>query len=189
MLKNIQILTLNKNNITDFAKERNNLLKKAKSEWVLFLDKDEKLSQKLNQSFNKSVNQYALQRKNYFLGQYVGTDKIVRLVKKGTGVWIRAVHETWKPNKVHLGGVLVKPVIIHNTADNLADYLIKINNYSTLHAKENQKEGKKANLFKIIFFPMAKFIITLIKSKNVVFSIMQSLHSYLSWAKLYLRSY
>ena len=75
--------------------------------------------------------------------------------------------------------------IIHNTAVNLATYVNKINNYSTLHARANLKEGKKSNLLKIIFFPMAKFIVTYLRSRHIVFSIMQSLHSYLSWTKLY----
>ena len=133
-----------------------------------------------------------MERKNFFLGQYVGSDKIVRLVKKGTGKWQRAVHETWTPNKTLLPagrqdsrcGIL-NSVIIHNTADNLTDYLAKIDNYSTIHAKANFDEEKTSNLFKIIFFPIAKFVVTFVKSKNVVFSIMQSLHSFLSWTKLY----
>lgn len=181
----LNILTLNKSNITDFAKERNELLKNSKTEWNLFLDSDEKLSKPINNISNK-YNGYYLKRKNYFLGQYVGMDKIIRLVKKGTGKWIRTVHEVWQPNKSHSRcGMLNSPVIIHNTADNLKDYLNKINKYSDLHAKANLLENKKSSLFKIIFFPVGKFIITLIKSKHVVFSIIQSFHSYLSWTKLY----
>lgn len=186
----MKILTLNKPEIKDFAKARNVMMNNCDVGWILFLDSDEKLSQKLNQSFNNSLNQYALIRKNYFLGQYVGTDKIVRLVKKGTGKWIRAVHETWKPNKFYYRvGMLKTPIIIHNTANNLKTYIDKINNYSNLHAKENEREGKNSNLFKIIFYPIVKFTITLIKSKNVVFSIMQSLHSFLAWTKLYLHQF
>ena len=63
-----------------------------------------------------------------------------------------------------------------------------MNYYSDLHAKENLKEGKRSTLYKIIFFPIAKFFVSLIKSKHIVFSIMQSLHSYLSWTKLYFYS-
>lgn len=185
----MKILTLNKAKITNFAKERNKLLEKVKdSEWVLFLDDDERLNDELCIT-NYEYNAYYLKRKNYFLGQYVGTDKIIRLVKKGSGKWERLVHEIWISKTSHPAGVIKSPFIIHNTAVNLRDYIKKINNYSNLHAKENKKEGKNSNLFKIIFFPIAKFIFTLIKSKNIVFSIMQSLHSYLSWAKLYLRQY
>ncbi len=176
----LSTLTLNKPNITDFAKERNELLKKAKTDWILFLDSDEKLSKPIKDISNK-FDGYYLTRKNYFLGQYVGTDKIIRLGKKNSGKWKRSVHETWEIDKVGE----IDNYIIHNTAVNLAAYVNKINNYSTLHARANLKEGKKSNLLKIIFFPMAKFIVTYLRSRHIVFSIMQSLHSYLSWTKLY----
>jgi hypothetical protein len=184
----ITTYTLKKNNITDFARERNELLKKAKTDWVLFLDSDEHLLKPLqdpSENYDKPSlplhDGYFLKRRNYFLGDYVGTDKIVRLGKKNKGKWKRMVHEVWDIKNV---GVLDNE-IIHNTADNISIYLDKINNYSTLHAIANMKEGKRSTLLKIIFFPLGKFILSLIKSKHVVFSIMQSLHSFLSWTKLY----
>ena len=183
----MNILTLNKPNIRDFALARNVLLSKSKSDWNLFLDRDEILSKPITNVSNK-YDCYFLYRKNYFLKSYVGTDQMIRLVKKGTGKWQRAVHETWMPNKISSKGVLLDSVIIHNTADNLSDYLVKVNNYSTIHARENKKEGKTSSIFKIIFYPLGKFILTLIKSKNIVFSIMQSLHSYFSWTKMYFRT-
>lgn len=187
----LSTLILNKPNIRDFAKERNDLLKKSKTEWVLFIDNDETIDSitlwanyKLQITNNKQITCYKLIRKNYFLGQYVGSDKIIRLVKKGTGKFVRKVHEVWKPDRNEKIGIRSE-TIIHNTADNLKDYLIKINNYSDLHAKANLEEAKQSSLLKIIFYPIGKFVVTLIKSKNIVFSIMQSLHSFLSWSKLY----
>ncbi|WKZ25900.1 MAG: hypothetical protein QY322_01170 [bacterium] len=176
----LNILELKKSNITDFAKARNELLQKSKADWVLFLDSDEKLSSPIKNISNK-YDGYYLTRKNYFLGQYVGDDKILRLGKRKFVTWKRGVHETWDIKNVSN----LDNVIIHNTADNLTDYLKKINKYSDLHAKENLKEGKRSTLFKIIFFPIGKLIVTYIKSKHIVFSIMQSLHSYLAWLKLY----
>ncbi len=187
---NMQVLTLNKPVIKDFAKERNELLLSSKSDWNLFLDSDETFPKSLNQSFIKSENEaYYIYRKNYFLGKYVGTDKIIRLVKKGTGRWYRAIHEVWIPNDSRRVGIIKESVIVHNTATSLSMYINKMNRYSNIHPVENWKEGKKATLFKIIFYPIFKFIVTLVKSKNIVFSIMQSLHSYLSWTKLYLQQY
>lgn len=176
----LSILKLHKPNITDFAKERNSMLKNAKTDWVLFLDSDEKLSSPIK-NISDNYDGYFLRRKNYFLGQYVGTDKIVRLGRSRFKTWKRSVHETWDIKNV---GTLDN-YIIHNTADNLTDYLKKINTYSDLHAQANLEEGKRSTVFKIIFFPVVKFILTLLKSKHVVFSIMQSLHSYLAWTKLY----
>jgi hypothetical protein len=184
----MQVLTLNKPKIKDFAKERDELLLKSKSDWNLFLDSDEKLSKQILK-INEKYDCYYLFRKNYFLGKYVGTDKIIRLVKKGTGKWHRAIHEVWIPNDRSNVGTIEESVIIHNTATSLSMYIEKMNSYSNIHPVENWKEGKKATLFKIIFYPIFKFVVTLVKSKNIVFSIMQSLHSFLSWSKLYLQQY
>lgn len=177
----MKVLSLNKKDIVDFAHERNSLMNKSASGWVLFLDRDENLSGKIE--FDGKRESYYLYRKNYFLNQFIGTDKIIRLVKKGSGRWIRRVHEVFKPS--HPAGVIKSVVITHNTADTLSDYIAKINRYSDLHALANKEEGKKATLSKVVFYPFFKFIVTLFKSKNVVFSIMQSLHSFLSWSKLY----
>jgi len=189
MLKGkFKIIVLMKKDVADFAKERNLLLEKTKADWVLFLDSDEILTPELENEI-KNLNPdhygaYYIKRKNYFLGRYVGTDKIIRLIKKGSGKWRRLVHETYHPR----GGTevgLLKNYLIHNTAKNLHAYIDKVNNYSTLHALANKKEGKKASVFKIIFYPIFKFIQTYAKSRHVVFSIIQSFHSFLSWAKLY----
>ena len=187
---NISLITIKNKKIIDFAKERNRALRQAqgKGEWVLFLDSDEILTPELENEI-KNLNPgrygaYYIKRKNYFLGRYVGTDKIIRLVKKGSGKWTRQVHETYHPR----GGTevdMLKNYLIHNTAQNLHTYIDKINNYSTLHALANKKEGKKASVFKIVFYPIFKFIQTYAKSRHVVFSIIQSFHSFLSWAKLY----
>lgn len=186
-MKNYTILTLNKKNITDFAGARNNLLKNAKSDWVLFIDSDETASPELIKEIDEVTckgstlaNGYYVYRKNYFLGRFVGIDKIIRLGRKNAGKWKRKVHEVWN---IPARDQPLRGYLVHNTADNLRAYIEKINRYSDLHAKENCKESKKTNLFKIIFFPIGKFVETFIKSKNVVFSIIQSFHSFLAWSK------
>ena len=182
-------IILNKKNITDFAEERNRALSAVeRGKWVLFLDSDETLSPELKDEIRNlnpgACGGFYVKRKNYFLGRYAGTDKIIRLVKKGSGKWARQVHETYHPR----GGIevgLLKNYLIHNTAKNLHAYIDKINNYSTLHALANKKEGKKASVVKIIFYPIFKFVQTFVKSGHVVFSLFQSFHSFLSWSKLY----
>ncbi|MBL7036537.1 hypothetical protein ISR94_01635 [Candidatus Microgenomates bacterium] len=181
--------TLNKKDITNFSLERNKLLNKTKYGWIFFVDSDEQISKELMDELialnPKNNKAYMVKRKNFFLGQIVGTDKIVRLVKKGSGKWQRAVHELFE---VYDGGNIgmLENYLIHNTATNLSSYISKMNDYSTLHALANKKEGKKSGVFKIILFPLAKFMQKLLTSKNVVFSIMAALHSFLSWSKLYL---
>lgn len=178
------IITIKKKNIKDFAKERNGLLKKSKSEWVFFLDSDEKMTPALKREISAlkdpDYGGFYVKRKNYFLGRYAGTDKIVRLGKKNSGKWVRKVHEIWKiKGKV---GELKNP-IIHNTAGSVSEMVNKINFYSTLHAQSNKEEGKESNLLKIIFYPKLKFIQSLLMGRDVISSTLQAFHSFLSWVK------
>ncbi len=186
-MNKVEVITLSKKNIQNFAKERNILLSKAKSDWVFFVDSDEQVGKKLWQEINKldfkDYDGFYILRKNYFCGDFVGQDKILRLGKKNAGKWVRRVHETWQiKGKV---GELKNP-LIHNTAENLSDYIRKINFYSTLHAEANREEGKTSSLLKIIIYPKMKFLVTFFKSRHFVFSLMQAFHSYLAWSKLWI---
>jgi hypothetical protein len=184
-VKNLTYIILNKENICDFAKERNELLQKAKAEWIFFVDSDEKVSNGLRLEVAKRVQEggyegFYVKRKIIFLGNEIGEDKVLRLAKRNAGKWVRKVHETWV-----VGGKTgtLKNYIIHKTADNLYDYVGKINSYSSIHAGENLKEGKQVSMLKIIFFPKIKFMESLLKGRGFVFSILQSFHSFLGWAK------
>lgn len=187
-MKNYSIITLQKPVITDFAGERNKLLRKTKAGWVFFVDSDEKVSTELRKEIAEwlgsqmvsKYNGFYVYRKNYLLGKYVGTDKILRLGRRGKGGWTRKVHEIWNI-KGYIGQL--KNPLIHNTAKDLHNFIDKINFYSSLHAEENLKLGKRSNIFKIIFYPTVKFIESLIIGRGFVMSMLQSFHSFLSWSK------
>ena len=180
----VEFITLRKEGITDFAKERNELLKKAKGDWIFFVDTDETISPALRHEINRAVNKpisgYYVYRENFFLGKHIGRDKILRLGRKNAGRWVRRVHEVWK-----VEGKLcqLKNPLVHNSAVNLHEFVHKINFYSTLHSQENLSRGKRSNLFKIVCYPVAKFIQSLLIGRGFVFSMFQSFHSFLSWGK------
>lgn len=182
---NVEILTLKEKEITDFAKSRNELLKQAKSEWVFFVDSDEVMTPELKKevefNFNSGIfDGFYVKRQNYFIGKYVGTDRVVRFAKRKAGKWERRVHEVWKINgKV---GQLENP-LIHHTADTVAEMVKKNNLYSSLHARAHKDEGKKTSLFKIVFFPVFKFVESLVLGKGLILSTLQSFHSFLAWGK------
>lgn len=186
-MNNLEIITLKKNSIVDFAKERNTLLENAKSKWIFFVDTDEVVSPKLQreietvlESNTGNYSGFYIKRKIYLAGSYVGEDKVLRLAKKGSGRWVRSVHETWNiKGKVRT----LKNYLIHNTADTLAEYIQKLNFYSDIHAKENLKEGKRSNVWKIIIYPKLKFLQNLLLGRGFVFSMLQSFHSFLAWSK------
>ncbi len=183
-MNNFEILTLKENDITDFAKARNKLLRSAKIEWVLFVDTDEIISEKLTKELEnldpKSFSGFYIKRKIIFLGKEIGEDKVLRFAKKDAGKWRRKVHEIWDI-KGNVG--ILDNYLIHNTAENLFSYIEKMNKYSDIHAFENKKEGKQSNLFKIIFYPKAKLLQNLFQGRGIVFSILMSFHSFLGWAK------
>lgn len=180
----IEILTLNREKINDFSFERNKLLKSAKADWVLFLDTDEILSDELKKEIKEldpeNYSGFYIKRKIIFCGEKAGEDKVLRLAKKDAGKWERRVHEIWK---VKGQTKTLENYIIHNTAEDLHSYIEKMNKYSDLHASENLKEGKKTNLFKIVFYPKVKFIQNILMGRRFVFSMLQSFHSFLSWGK------
>ena len=130
-LPNLTILTLNTPNITDFAAERNELLKSATTEWVLFLDTDESLSPALEQEIQNTISNpqnsysaYLIPRLDTFMGKQLrhgetGKAKFVRLAKKDFGKWERPIHEIWIPVGARRGspvkiGTLRNP-LIHNS--------------------------------------------------------------------------
>lgn len=183
----VSTVVLKGKQINDFAKERNLALGQARENWVLFVDSDEKVSPALAQEIKNlkpsGCSGFYLKRKNYFLGQFVGTDRILRLARKDAGFWQRRVHETWKiKGKI---GTLKNP-LIHQTASSVFDMVKKINYYSTLHAQANLLEGKRSNLMKIVFYPRFKFLVNLFSGKKFVFSLLLSWHSFLAWSKLWL---
>jgi len=183
-MNNIKTITLDKPNITDFAKERNLLLQKSSANWVLFLDSDEKMTEELKKEIlnlnAKNYDGFYIKRKIVFLGEEIGEDRVLRLAKRKSGKWARKVHETWEV-KGRVG--ILKNYITHNTALNLGEYIEKMNKYSSIHAAENLREGKHSNVLKMIFYPKLKFCQNILQGRGVLFSIMQSFHSFLGWAK------
>jgi glycosyltransferase involved in cell wall biosynthesis len=188
--------------IENFAAQRNFGLEKAKGEWVLFVDSDEEVSVYLKNEIIQAINNplrnyqaYKISRRDIFWGKELrateaGKIKLIRLAKKSSGKWIRAVHETWRTigNKKELRGALY-----HFAHPNLSEFISSVNKYSSLHAETLQKEGKKSTFFKIIFFPVGKFFKNWLilggageGSRGFIVSLVMSIHSFLAWSKLWI---
>ena len=79
----------------DFASQRNFGMKKAKSEWVLFIDADERVSEDLKEEIIESINEknckrvgFFIKRRDYIWGKFLkygetGGAKFLRLIRRG----------------------------------------------------------------------------------------------------------
>lgn len=197
---NARVLRRRLNN--NYASQRNYGLKKTKNNWVLYIDADERVTKELKEEIIDFIKEYGdkyngayIKRKDYMWGREFsagesGNIRLLRLGKKDKGKWVRKVHEYWNINgKVK---TLSNP-ILHYPHPKLKDFIKDINKYSGLHARSCMDEGKISTLFKIIFYPIGHFLKNFIFHKGFhdgirgfVFALTMSLHSYLSWSKLWI---
>lgn len=188
----------------NFSQARNFGLQKAKNEWVLFVDSDEVISDALAYEISNVVhtagqdmgnfNGFYIKRQDIMWGKMLkhgetGNIRLLRLARKNTGKWVGMVHEEWKINgKV---GMLMNP-IIHYPHPTIADFLKKINFYSTLRADELYLKKVKTNMLSLILYPSSKLIINFIFRKGfldgipgLIHAIIMSFHSFLVRGKLW----
>ncbi len=185
----------------DFSQQRNFGLKKARGNWILFIDADENVTSKLRDeikdkiSKSKDVEGLYLKRKDRFLGKWlrfgeIRTVNLVRLGRKEAGWWQRPVHEVWEiKGKI---GKLKNP-IIHNRQITVSNFLKRINQYSSIRAGELYQQKVKTNAFLILAYPIGKFLQNyflrlgfLDGIAGLMMAVMMSFHSFSVRAKLYL---
>ncbi len=127
-----------------YSKQKQLAVDYATKNWVMILDADERVTPELKSEIietikNNSFNGFYLPRRNFFLGKWIRhsgwwPDYTLRLFKKDKSyVEIREVHE-----KVIVDGAVgyMKKPIEHFTYKTISSYLEKMENYSSLSAKE-----------------------------------------------------
>lgn len=186
----------------NFSEQRNLGLKLAKTDWVLFVDADERISEILASEIKKSVthediNGYYLKRVDKLFGKIlkhgeVGNIKLLRLGKRKTGKWTGAVHEVWN---IEGKTEEFKNSLLHEPHQTVSDFLSEISLYSTIRAKELYESGKRSSWLSIVLYTKGKFAYTyffklgfLDGTSGLLLSLMMSFHSFLTRSKLYLLS-
>lgn len=186
----------------DFAAQRNFGLEKAKGDWILFIDADERVTQGLWYEIMAKTNApfspysgYYLKREDSIWGKKLlhgetGNIKILRLAKRDAGKWEGKVHERW--NVKEKTEILQNP-LIHYPHQTIKEFLQEINFYTDLRARELHKKKVHVSWFSILLYPKAKFIVNYFAKvgfldglPGFIFAIMMSLHSFLVRGKLWL---
>ncbi|HVT00815.1 MAG TPA: glycosyltransferase family 2 protein [Patescibacteria group bacterium] len=183
----------------NFSEQRNFGLMKAKNEWVLFVDADERVSKRLlTEIINLNVESnsgFRIRRVDEIWGHKyrygdVGNVNLIRLGRVNSGEWKGKVHEVWNIN----GEVdnLINS-LDHFPHQTLGEFIREIDYYSTLRAKELFDKNTKVNLFDIVAYTKAKFIVNYVLKLGFldgiygfIHAMIMSLHSFLVRSKLYL---
>jgi glycosyltransferase involved in cell wall biosynthesis len=149
-----------------FSAQKNSAIEKATKDWILSLDADERVTPELREEITAlcesgtAKNGYFIPRKNFFLGRWIRhcgwyPDYTLRLIKRGKGSFgEREVHESLsvRGDTGHL-----KHPMEHYTYKTISDYLKRLDRYSTLAARELQKEKKRYGIHHIVFRPLYTF--------------------------------
>lgn len=172
----------------DYSSQRNFALSKAKGDWVLFIDTDEKLSQVIKE-IPQEFDAFYLKRIDQFWGRPLihgetGHIKLIRLAKKNFGFWHGKVHETWV-GKGKVGDSEI--YLIHSPHRNIREFISKINTYTEIKANEDKKFnywefGKPILKFIDSYFVKFGFLDGM---PGFVMAYMMSFHSLLVRVKLY----
>lgn len=200
-LKNKKVHVFKHSVHNDFSQQRNYGLLKARGDWILFIDADERVSSSLQYEILNTLNSnienysgYMIKREDVLWGKKMrfgetGQIKLLRLMKRGAGEWHGKVHE-----KLEVDGKVgvLHNAILHFPHQSTADFLSKINYYTDIRANELFQQKKKVHPLSIVSYPLAKFILNYFLRgglrdgiPGIIHATLMSFHSFLVRGKLW----
>lgn len=176
---------------------------KAKNDWILNLDADERVSVELRKEiedlFSKkeiAFNGFEMPRKNIIFGKWIKhgiwwPDYQIRLFKKEKGKFdCRHVHE-----KINLKGKLgkLKNPLVHHNYQTIDQYIYKFTHIYTDSEVENfLKSGKKIYWWDAIRMPIDDFLANFLARSlykeglhGLILSILQSFYAFVVFCKIW----
>lgn len=185
-----------------FSDQRNFGLEKARGEWVLFIDADERVSDQLASEIKdktreeSAVDGYFLKRSDHLWGKKMkhgelGSIHLLRLARRNKGLWIGDVHERWN---VKGPTDYLTNELFHFPHQTLTEFLTEINHYTTMRAEEIFKKKERVKPSDVVLYPVGKFFVNYILKagfldgiEGLVFAYIMSFHSFLVRGKVWLR--
>lgn len=176
-----KIRILQTDNPPNFLVNKQRAIDNSKSDWILQLDADERLSDKLKQEIlnlkknnfsvsDKNISGFNIPRKNWFLSRFLTKggaypDYVLRLYdRKKAHFTLENVHENAKiSGNIHT----TKEAIEHMADPTLSRYLTRWKRYNDFDAKELKKSGKTPCIFcYLIGKPIIAFISIYVRHKG-----------------------
>ena len=150
--------------VGDFAGQRNFALTQTEADWVLYVDADERVMEGASQELRRVMERneraaYEIKRINVAFGQrmYYGghrPDYVRRFFPRDGVQWEGLVHERVR---TELPVRRLSSRLLHYTYTEWHRYFEKLNQYTTLMAERQYKEGKRASFIKILLDPPYAF--------------------------------
>ncbi|MCJ7792456.1 MAG: glycosyltransferase family 2 protein [Candidatus Marinimicrobia bacterium] len=173
----------------------------ATQDWILYLDADERVSEKLKKEIlavvkKKSYQGFWLPRKNIIFGQWIKhslwwPDYQLRLFRRGKAFLpCKSVHE--QPKLTGKAGYLKNP-LIHQSYQTVTEYVERLNHlYTENNLRVFLREKKKIHWYDALRFPAEDFLATFFARKGyrdglhgLVLSLLQAFSSFITFAKLW----
>ena len=149
-----------------FGPQKQFAVDRARHDWVLCLDADERLTTELATSIESALSApgaaaYRMARCNRFLGRWLRhgegyPDWSIRLFDRRCA--------RWSDDLVHEHVLCDEPIatlagdLRHESAESLDAYLAKQNRYTTLQAQRLHDQGKRASVLQLLLSPMVRFV-------------------------------
>jgi glycosyltransferase involved in cell wall biosynthesis len=185
----------------DFAAQRNFALDQATGDWVLFVDADEEVGDALRDEILGAVRHpgvvaWRVPREDHHFGQVFrhGESRsvpLLRLARRDAGRWHGRVHEEWRV--AGSTGVL-REALIHRSHADIAEFVEKVNYYTTLAADRLAEEGRSGAAWQLVVYPLGSFLRNYVVRRGFldgvsgfVLAVLMTLHPFLARAKLWRR--
>lgn len=168
-IKNYPNVTLIQRPFKNYTDQKSFAMDQASYDWVLFMDADERVTDRLKNEILKTVNSddneavaYMFLRTFMFKNKKLRfsgwqSDKNYRLFRKSKVRFdqTKIVHETLN---VDGKSAVLKNRLIHYSYSDYEDYKGKMLKYGEMRALEEHQKGKKARWYHFLFRPAYKFL-------------------------------
>ncbi len=186
-----------KRDFDDFSSQKNFGVSKAKNDWILSLDADERLSPKLSEELLsvplEKMAGYRIKRSTYIFGKlmrYGGHQKDfpLRLFDRRRGSFVQPIHEYVK-TEGEVG--LIHQPLLHYSSRNLKEYFEKLMLYTGMEARYASDKAALSVYARMIVCPLVRFTQRYILElgfldgpKGLLFYLLSSFYELSRWFKL-----
>ena len=149
----------------DFSAQRNFALEHVDTDWVLYLDADERFDSEIISSIKKAKKsttdkQYSFFREIHSFGftyKYgvFAPDEVLRMFPKDKVIWKNKVHEY---PECALKKDVLKGKVIHYTYKDWQHWLDKAGHYTTIWAEDNFSNGKRTTVSRAFMHGFTGFV-------------------------------